>query len=69
MMAPDLQKLARQQSGKALVLKVNTERYPDLAARFAIQAIPTLLVFRDGKAVQRHVGVASIVAMERWLET
>lgn len=68
MVAPEVHKVARNKAGKALVLKVDTELQPDLAARFSIQAIPNFLVFRDGKVVARHAGAASASAMELWLE-
>lgn len=68
MVAPEVQKVARNKAGKALVLKVNTELHPDLAARFSIQAIPNFLVFRDGRVVARQAGAAPASTMESWLE-
>ncbi len=67
MVSPEVQQVARNAAGKALVLKVNTELHPDLAARFSIQAIPNFLVFRDGKVVARHAGAAPASTMELWL--
>ena len=45
--------------GKVLVGKVNTDEQPELAQAFGIASIPTLLVIRDGRTVNRAVGVRS----------
>ncbi len=68
MAAPEIAALAREMAGRALVLKVNTEEHPDLAARFRIQAIPTFLVLRDGQVVSENTGVAPRSEMRRWLD-
>jgi thioredoxin 2 len=57
MMAPELEKAARSLAGEALVVKVNTVAVPELGARFRIQSIPTLAVFRGGREVTRAAGV------------
>jgi len=46
-------------TGKAKVAKVNVDVAPQVAAKFGIRSIPTLIVFKDGKAVQQFVGVQS----------
>jgi len=68
MTAPEVQELAREMAGKALVLKVNTEAHPSLAARYRIQAIPNFIVFRDGEPVFQQAGAVSRSEMRRWLE-
>ena len=68
MAAPEVQQLAREMSGHALVLKVDTEAHPDLAARFRVQSIPNFMVFRGGRAVFQRAGVAPRAEMRRWLE-
>jgi thioredoxin 2 len=55
-MAPVLDAVAREMAGRALVAKLDTDRNPQAAARFAIRGIPTLVVFRDGREVAREVG-------------
>jgi thioredoxin 2 len=65
MMAPALDDFARKRAGAALVLKLDTDAEPALAQRFGIRGIPTLIAFRNGHEVRRHVGVAD----ERTLET
>jgi len=68
MTAPEIRELAREMAGKALVLKVDTDQYPDIAAPYKIQAIPTFIVFRDGQVAFRQSGVAPRTQMRRWLE-
>jgi thioredoxin 2 len=46
MAAPEVKELARETAGKALILKVNTEEYPRLAAQFRVQSIPNFVVLR-----------------------
>jgi thioredoxin 2 len=58
MMAPALDEFARERTGEALVLKLDTDANPASAARFGIRGIPTLIAFRDGKESRRHVGMA-----------
>jgi thioredoxin 2 len=54
--APELEKLAHQRAGQVVVAKVDTESLPQVAARFGIRSIPTMILFRDGKEVQRLSG-------------
>lgn len=49
MLSPVLEELAGEQSGKAVIAKVNIGESPELAARFGITAVPTLIVFKDGR--------------------
>ncbi len=56
MVAPELQKVAARQAGRALVVKVNTDQLSDLGARFNIRSIPTLAVFAGGREVSRSSG-------------
>ncbi|MFI5209341.1 MAG: thioredoxin [Gemmatimonadales bacterium] len=55
--APMLDELAHAQAGQVLVLKVDTDRHPALSTRFGIRGIPTIIAFRDGREVNRVVGV------------
>lgn len=55
-MAPELEKVARNLAGEALVVKVNTDAVPELSERFRIRSIPTIAVFRDGREVTRTAG-------------
>jgi thioredoxin 2 len=59
MMAPELDKVAKSAAGEWLILKVNTDAVPELAARFRIQSIPTLAVFQRGRLVHSAAGARS----------
>lgn len=54
--APELEALARNRAGHLVVAKIDTEVLPDLATRFGIRSIPSLLLFRDGREVHREAG-------------
>jgi thioredoxin 1 len=56
MVAPTLDKLAKEYAGKLIVAKVNTDENPDWAGRFGVQGIPTMLFVANGKVVHRQVG-------------
>lgn len=66
--APEVQQLAKEMAGRALILKVDTEAQPALAARFGVQSIPNFVVFRAGKAVFQRAGLSPREEMRRWLE-
>ncbi len=55
--APMLDEIAHARAGQILVLKVDTDRHPALSARFGVRGIPTIIAFRDGREVNRVVGV------------
>ncbi|HNV22407.1 MAG TPA: thioredoxin [Candidatus Hydrogenedentes bacterium] len=57
MMTPAIEELAAQYAGKATIAKVNVDNENDLAAKFNVSSIPTLLVFKDGKVAHQFVGV------------
>ena len=56
MVAPTLDKLAKENAGKLLVTKVNTDENPEWAMKYQVQGIPTMLFVADGKVVHRQVG-------------
>ena len=56
MVAPELAKVAAAGSGKWIVAKINTEERRDLGARFRIQSIPTLALWKDGREVAKQAG-------------
>ena len=64
MMEPALEALARDFT----VCKVNVDTNPKLAARFRVESIPALLVFKDGREVARHLGVTSEAVLRGELE-
>ena len=56
MIAPILDEVAGEQQGKVKVMKVNVDEQPDLARRFDVMSIPTLILFKDGAPAKRLVG-------------
>lgn len=66
--APEVSKVAAEMAGKAVVLKVDTERHPQLAARYNVQGIPNFVVLKAGQAVLQQPGLVSAAEMKRWLE-
>jgi thioredoxin 1 len=57
MVAPILDKIAKDYEGKLFVAKVNTDENQDWAGRYGVQGIPTMLFIADGKVLHRQVGV------------
>ncbi len=65
MMAPVFAQFAKQQRGQAIVAKVDTDRNPGVASRFAIRSIPTIALLKDGKEVARQVGALPLGQLEQ----
>lgn len=66
--APLVAQTARAAAGRALVLKVDTEAEPELAARFAVQGIPNFVVLKASRVVRQQAGVVDARTMLSWLE-
>jgi thioredoxin 2 len=64
MVAPELEKVATRQAGRAIEVKVNTDELGDLGQRFGIRSIPTLAVFGGGKELARESGARPAEAIE-----
>jgi len=56
MVAPVLEKIAREKAGKLLVAKVNTDENPEWAGKYQVQGIPTMLLVANGKIIHTQVG-------------
>ncbi|MBM3321948.1 thioredoxin [candidate division WOR-3 bacterium] len=68
MIAPVVEKLAERYEGRLKVCKLNTDEAPDTPGRFNVHGIPTLIVFEDGKEVERVVGFAPEPALAAKVE-
>jgi thioredoxin 1 len=68
MLAPALDEIAAEQVGRVKVAKVNVDASPELAARYGIQSIPTLLYFAGGEVRDKTVGVVGKKAIVSKLE-
>ncbi len=67
MAAPEVARTAAEMAGRAIVLKVDTEKYPQLAARFNVRGIPNFAVFSRGKLQLQQAGVVNHEVMQQWL--
>ena len=68
MVSPVLDKLAVERAGRVKLVKVDVDKSPALSQRFDIQAIPTMLLIRDGKVVARQAGAPPAAALRQWLD-
>lgn len=69
MAAPHVSRAASEIAGKGIVLKVDTERNPQLSARYRIQSIPNFAIFSNGRMVQQQAGLVDSDQMVRWLQS
>jgi len=63
MIAPVIEELAADYEGKAKICKVNTDEEQDIAVKFGIRSIPTIIFFKDGEMVDQIVGAQSKAAL------
>lgn len=68
MMAPVVEKLAEEYEGKAVIGKLNVDDSSDIAARYGVMSIPTLIVFKNGEIQKKFVGVTSRQDLVKALE-
>lgn len=64
MVAPVLEQMATEQGERAVIGKLNVDQYPEVATRFGIRNIPTLLFFKGGKIVDKQVGAAPLERLQ-----
>lgn len=67
--APEVARTAADMAGKAVVLKVDTEAFPQLAARLNVRGIPNFAVFFGGRLVHQQAGLVGHDQMEQWLKS
>ena len=68
MMAPVLDRTAVGRATQLRVAKVNTDEQPQLAGRFGIRSIPTLILFREGRELARQAGALDATSLSQWLD-
>jgi thioredoxin 2 len=66
--SPVLEQLAAEKAGRIKLVKVDVDRAPGLSSRFAVQAIPTLMVIVSGMVIARQAGAAPAAELRTWLE-
>jgi thioredoxin 2 len=67
MAAPHVAQVAQDLAGQAIVLKVDTEKFPELAARYKVQGIPNFAVFARGSLQFQQAGLVDANTMKSWL--
>jgi thioredoxin 2 len=67
MVTPVLEQLASEMAGQIKLVKVNADEAPRLSQRFEAQAIPTLLVMKNGQVVEKQVGAAPAPVLREWV--
>lgn len=68
MLAPVIEELAEESNGAYKVGKIDVDRSPSLAAQFGVMSIPTVIVFKNGKAAEKSVGVVPKNQLEAMLK-
>jgi len=67
-LGPVLEELAGEMADKVKVVKMNVDKAPHTPSQFGIRSIPTLILFKDGKAIDTKVGGLPKQALQAWLE-
>ncbi len=68
-MAPTFERVAAELEPQARFAKLNTDEAQDIAGRYGIRSIPTLMVFKDGREAARQAGAMDAASLRRWLAT
>ena len=69
MIAPALEEIAGSLGEKVKIVKLNVDENPQTAAKYGIQSIPTLMIFKDGQMASRQIGAAPKQKLEQWITT
>ena len=69
MAAPHVAQVARDLAGRAVVVKVDTEKFPELASRYNVRGIPNFAVFAGGRLQFQQAGLVDANTMKNWLES
>jgi len=65
--APVLEEVAGELKGKLKVVKLNVDENPETAAKYGIQSIPTLMIFKNGEMASRQIGAAPKAKLVQWI--
>ena len=69
MIAPALEEIAGTLNGKVKIVKLNVDENPQTAAKYGIQSIPTLMIFKSGQMASRQIGAVPRQKLEQWITT
>jgi thioredoxin 1 len=67
MIAPALDEIAKSLGDKVKILKLNVDENPETAAKYGIQSIPTLMIFKDGAMASKQIGAAPKQKLQQWI--
>ena len=67
-LSPALEQVARELAGMVKLVKVNVDEAPALTRRFAVQAVPTLIMMRGGDVVARQIGAPPLPTLRSWVQ-
>ncbi len=68
MIGPFVEQIAKEYEGKIKVVKMDVDECPNSARQFAVSSIPTLMLFKDGKAVKSSAGALPLVQLKAFVE-
>ncbi len=66
-MAPHLEAVSDEMSGKVKVVKINVEDHPMAGSKYGVRGLPTLMMFKDGKVTATHLGAMSKQRITEWI--
>ena len=67
MIAPALEEIAGTLGSKVKIVKLNVDENPQTAAKYGIQSIPTLMIFKNGQMASRQIGAAPKQKLQQWI--
>lgn len=67
-MAPHLESVADEMSGKVQIAKINVDDNPMAASKYGVRGLPTLVLFKDGKVAATHLGAMSKQSIAEWIK-
>lgn len=67
MIGPALEEISEEMSDQVTIAKINIDDHPETPGKFGVRSIPTMILFKDGKAVETKVGAAPKAALKDWL--
>ncbi|MEM5515578.1 thioredoxin [Henriciella sp. AS95] len=67
-MAPHLESVAEELSGKVKITKINVDENPVAPSKFGVRGMPTLMLFKDGKVAATHLGAMSKQRLAEWIK-
>ncbi|RME95073.1 MAG: thioredoxin [Bacteroidetes bacterium] len=68
MIAPVIEQLATEYEGRALVGKLDVDNNPEVAMKYGVRSIPTILIIKNGEVVDKHIGVTTKEALAKKIE-